>query len=69
MYSIKILQLIHNVKKCYPNFKHDISKILRILTEKKHLQIRNLEVDGYPLKENLFGQSALLMNAAYTVFP
>ena len=30
---------------------------------------RNLEVDGCPSKENLFGQSALLMNATYIVFP
>ena len=30
---------------------------------------RNLEVDGCPWKENLFGQSALLMNATYVVFP
>ena len=30
--------------------------------------VRNLEVDGCPSKENLFGQSALLMNATY-VFP
>ena len=31
--------------------------------------IRNLEVDGCLLKENRFGQSALLMNAMYIVFP
>ena len=31
--------------------------------------IRNLELDGCPLKENLFGQSTLLMNATYIVFP
>ena len=30
--------------------------------------IRNLEVDGCPSKENLFRQSALLMNTAYIVF-
>ena len=30
---------------------------------------RNLEVDRCPSKENLFGQSALSMNAAYIVFP
>ena len=30
---------------------------------------RNLEVDGCPLKENIFGQSALLMNARYIFFP
>ena len=28
-----------------------------------------MEVDGRPSKENLSGQSALLMNAAYIVFP
>ena len=31
--------------------------------------IRNLELDGCPSKENLFGQSTLLMNATYIVFP
>ena len=30
---------------------------------------RNLEVDGYLSKGNLFGQFALLMNATYIVFP
>ena len=30
--------------------------------------VRNLEVDGCPLKENLFGKSALLINATYN-FP
>ena len=30
---------------------------------------RNLNVDGWPSKENRFGQSALLMNAMYIVFP
>ena len=30
---------------------------------------RNLEVNKYPSKENLFGQSVLLMNATYVVFP
>ena len=30
---------------------------------------RNLEVDECPSKENLFGQSTLLMNAKYIVFP
>ena len=30
--------------------------------------IRDLKVDGCPSKENLFGQSALLMNATYIVF-
>ena len=30
---------------------------------------RNLEVDGCPSKENLFGQSASLMNATNIVFP
>ena len=30
---------------------------------------RNLEVDGCPSKENLFGQSTLLMNTRYIVFP
>ena len=30
---------------------------------------RNLEVDGCPSKENLFEQSALLMNAIYINFP
>ena len=30
---------------------------------------RNLELFGCPLKENLFGQSALLMNVVYIVFP
>ena len=30
---------------------------------------RNLEVDGCSPKENLFGRSALLMNALYIVFP
>ena len=30
---------------------------------------RNFEVGGCPSKENLFGQSALLMNATYIVFP
>ena len=30
---------------------------------------RNLGVDGCPSKENLFGHSALLMNATYIVFP
>ena len=29
---------------------------------------RNLEVDGCPSKQNLFGQSALLMSASYIVF-
>ena len=28
----------------------------------------NLEVDGCPSKENLFVQSALLMNATYIVY-
>ena len=27
-----------------------------------------MEVDGRPSKENLFGQSALLMNATYIIF-
>ena len=31
--------------------------------------IRNLKVDGCSSKENLFGQSTLLMNAMYTFFP
>ena len=30
---------------------------------------KNLEVDGCPSKENLFEQSALLMNATYIAFP
>ena len=30
---------------------------------------RNMEVDGCPSKGNLFGQSALLMNATYIIFP
>ena len=30
--------------------------------------VRNLEVYGYPSKENLFGQSPLLMNAMCIVF-
>ena len=32
-------------------------------------QISNLEVDGCPSKENLFGQAALLMSATYVFFP
>ena len=32
-------------------------------------KVRNLEVDGRPSKENLFGQSPLLMNATYIAFP
>ena len=43
------------------------------LTKKPFLNIfylnRNLEEDGYPLKGNLFGHSALLMNAMYIAFP
>ena len=30
--------------------------------------ISNLELDGSPTKENLFGQSALLMNPMYIAF-
>ena len=30
---------------------------------------RNLEVDGCPSKENLFGQFALLINATLLFFP
>ena len=30
--------------------------------------IRNLEVDGYPSKENLFVQTVLLMNVMYVIF-
>ena len=30
--------------------------------------IKNLEVDGCPSKQNLFGPSALFMNATYIVF-
>ena len=29
----------------------------------------NFEVDGYQLKENLFGQAVLQMNAMYIIFP
>ena len=29
---------------------------------------RNLEIDGYPFKENIFGQSALLIDTVYIVF-
>ena len=31
--------------------------------------LRNLEEDGCQSKENLFGQSASLMNVTYIVFP
>ena len=44
----------------------DISHIITTLDSGK---TRNLEVDGCPLKENLFGQSTLLMNVTYIVFP
>ena len=30
--------------------------------------VRNLEGDGFPSKENKFGQSTLLMDATYIVF-
>ena len=30
---------------------------------------KNLKVDGCPSKENLSGQSVLLMNATYIIFP
>ena len=30
---------------------------------------RDLKVDGCPSKEDLFGQSTLLMNVTYIVFP
>ena len=30
---------------------------------------RNLEIDGCLSKESLFGQTSLLMNAVYIVFP
>lgn len=30
--------------------------------------IRNLEVDRYPSKENLFVQTVLLMNVMYVIF-
>ena len=31
--------------------------------------VGNLEVDGFPWKENLFGQSTLSMNAIYIILP
>ena len=34
-----------------------------------YCKIRHLEVDGRPSKKIFFGQSALLMNATYIVFP
>ena len=39
------------------------------LVKEYDIQTRDLKVDGRPSKENLFGQSALLMNATYIVFP
>ena len=48
-----------------------ISRILNIRSPVLDIQvvrIRNLEVDECPSKENLFGQSALLMDATYIVF-
>ena len=36
--------------------------------QKMKCGIRNLEVDGCPSNEYLFGQSALLRNATYIVF-
>ena len=42
---------------------------MRVYTQILIIQIRNLEVDGCPSTENLSGQSALLINATYIVFP
>ena len=57
---------IHLVEKL--NFIHHIKE--KISKANKGVSvIRDLKVDGCPWKENLFGQSVLLMNATYIVFP
>ena len=55
--------LINAFSSCYLKFMY-LPNIYKIIC-----QTRNLEVDGGPSKENLFGQSWLLMNAMYIVFP
>ena len=42
--------------------------ILKKCLLKRVRYARNLEVDRCPSKENLFGQSALSMNATYIIF-
>lgn len=40
------------------------------IADNNNKSIRNLEVEGCPLKETLFGQFTLLMNARYSnIFP
>ena len=46
-----------------------LDKCIFFLPVEKICFHRNLEVDGCPSKEKLFGQSALLMNPTYIVFP
>ena len=59
------------------NYRHILQKVnftRKSLLKEVYKQLsyslkRNLEVDGCPSKENLFGQFVLLMNATYIFFP